>query len=211
MIAPARPACRRRKTTPAWHRPFLNMLPTIRRYARTAFAHLDPQSREDAVAEVIANTAVAVARLVQRKKAEVAFPTVLVRYGIAQYRDGRRVGNRLRIGDVLSPYAQRRKGIVVEHLDRFDKDTGEWLEIIVEDHRTPVPDQVAFRIDFPAWLGLLPRRNRRIAMALGLGNSTSQVAKRFRLSSGRVSQLRQELYLSWKDFHCEDPSCRRAA
>ncbi len=210
MIAPAKPA-RRRKATPAWHRPFLDMLPTIRRYARTAFAHLDAERRDNAVAEVIANAAVAFARLVQRKKADVAFPTVLARYGISQYREGRRVGNHLRIGEVLSSYAQRKKNFVVERLDHLDKDTGEWQEAIVEDHRTPVPDQVAFRIDFPAWLRLLTRRNRRIAEALALGNSTSQVAKRFKLSPGRISQLRQELYLSWRNFHGEEPCCRQAA
>ena len=38
-------------------------------------------------------------------------------------------------------------------------------EAIVEDPRTPVPDQVAFRIDFPKWLDGMPRRNRKIAAA----------------------------------------------
>jgi hypothetical protein len=36
---------------------------------------------------------------------------------------------------------------------------------------------------------------------LALGNSTSQVAKRFKLSPGRISQLRGELYHSWQDYH----------
>ena len=177
------------------------MLPILRSYARGAFAHLDPESREDAVAETIANAAVAFVRLVQLGKAHQAFPTVLVRYSISQVREGRRVGSHLRIGEVLSSYAQRRKGFVVERLDRFDREADEWLEAIVEDHRTPVPDQVAFRIDFPNWLTRLSRRNRRIAEALALGNSTSQVAKRFKLSPGRISQLRGELYQSWRTYH----------
>jgi hypothetical protein len=75
------------------------------------------------------------------------------------------------------------------------------LEVILEDHRTPVPDQVAFRIDFPNWLAILSRRNRRIAEALAVGNSTGYVAKRFKLSAGRISQLRGELYRSWQNFH----------
>ena len=103
------------------------------------------------------------------------------------------------------PTPSARRAFVVERLDRFDREANEWAEAIVEDHRTPVPDQVAFRIDFPKWLTLLSRRNRRIAEALALGNSTSQVAKRFGLSPGRISQLRGELYLSWQDFH-GDPS-----
>ncbi len=200
MIAPAQPVPRRR-VTPRWHRPFLDMLPTIRSYAQNAFGYLDAESREDAVQETIANAAVACVRLVRLGKAKQAFPTVLARYGISQVRDGRRVGNRLRIGEVLSSYAQRKKGFVVERLDRFDREANTWIEAIVEDHRTPVPDQVAFRIDFPHWLTILSHRNRRIAEALALGNSTGHVARRFRLSPSRVSQLRGELSQSWKDFH----------
>ena len=79
--------------------------------------------------------------------------------------------------------------------------TEEWAEAIVEDYRTPVADQVAFRIDFPIWLTLLSNRNRRIAEALAFGNSTSLVAKRFKLSPGRISQLRGELYRSWQNYH----------
>ena len=200
MISPAKPV-RRRHVTPRWHRPFLEMLPTIRSYARNAFRHMDAESREDAVEEVVANAAVAFVRLVQRGKANQAFPTVLAHYAISQFHDGRRVGSRLRIGEVLSRYAQRKKGFLVERLDRFDSDTEEWAEAIVEDYRTPVADQVAFRIDFPIWLTLLSRRDRCIAEALALGNSTSLVAKRFKLSPGRISQLRGELYRSWQNYH----------
>jgi len=177
------------------------MLPTIRSYAKNAFGHMDAESREDAVAEVIANVVVAFVRLVQRGKAKQAFPTVLTHYAISQFRDGRRVGNHFRINEVLSWHAQHKKKFFVERLDHRDEDTGEWCEAIVEDCRTPVPDQVAFRIDFPRWLTLLSARNRRIAAALAVGNSTSLVAKRFKLSPGRISQLRGELYQSWKDFH----------
>ena len=200
MTTPAKPI-RRRHVTPRWHRPFLTMLPKIRSYARGAFGHLDPESREDAVEETIANAAVAFARLVKLGKAKQAFPTILAHYAIVQFRGGRRVGNRQRIGEVLSSYAQRKKGFVVERLDRFDRETDEWAEAIVEDRRTPVPDQVAFRIDFPNWLTRLSRRNRRIAEALAMGNSTSHVAKRFKLSPGRISQLRGELYRSWQNYH----------
>jgi hypothetical protein len=76
-----------------------------------------------------------------------------------------------------------------------------WLR--VAGSRTPVPDQVAFRCDFPAWLDRLPRRNRRIAEALSLGHTTGDVAKRFRVSPGRISQLRREMHKSWYEFHGE--------
>src|SRR3972149_3162513 len=145
MIAPRKPVCRQ-ASPPDWHRQFLAMLPVIRDYADHAFRHLAPEGREDAVHEVVANAVVAFARLVQSGKSHLAYPTVLARYGVAQLREGRRVGNPLRIGEVLSEYAQRKKGFAVERLDRFDKESGEWIEAVVEDRRTPRPDQVAFRI-----------------------------------------------------------------
>ena len=199
MIARPKPI-RQRASLPDWHQQFLKMLPVIRKYANNAFQHLDTEGREDAVHEVIANALVAFARLVQLGKADLAYPTVLARYGAAQLREGRRVGNRRRVSEVLAEYAQRKKGFVVERLDRFRKESGEWLEAVVEDPRTPVPDQVAFRIDFPAWLNSQTKRNRRIAEALAVGSTTGEVARRFKLSPGRISQLRQQFHQSWQEF-----------
>lgn len=193
---------------PAWHARFLAMLPAIKTHARIAFRHLTPEARENAVQEVIANALVAFVRLVQRQKIDLAYPTVLARYAVAQFHDGRRVGNRLNVKDVLSAYAQRQKGITVERLDQFDKEENQWAEAIVEDHRTPVPEQVAFRCDFPAWLATLSRRDRRIAEALSLGHNTGDVARRFQVSPGRISQLRRELHQSWQEFLGETNAMR---
>ena len=76
--------------------------------------------------------------------------------------------------------ARLEKHVIVERLDRFDKEEDQWQEAVVQDTRSaPVPDIVAFRCDFAAWLRSLPRRDRRITATLALGNRTSEVAKRF--------------------------------
>ena len=116
MIAPVRKS-RRVSNPPAWHAGFLAMLPVIYSYARGAFAHLNPEARQDMIAEVIANALVAYVRLYQQGRVSLAYPTVLARYGVAQARDGRRVGAKLNIKDPLSRYCQKRKGVVVERLD----------------------------------------------------------------------------------------------
>lgn len=199
----------RRMASP-WHERFLAMLPAIQDQARFAFRRLNPEAREDAIQETIANALVAFVRLVQRQKADIAYPTPLVRFAVAQIRDGRRVGNRLNVRDVLSPYAQQEKGIRVERLDRFDEEDNEWIEAVVEDPRTPIPEQVVFRCDFPTWLESLSRRNRRIALALVVGHTTGEVAKRFRVSPGRISQLRRDMQQSWQEFHGETLAARQA-
>ena len=109
------------KSTAAWHAGFLAMLPVIRNYARGAFGHLKADLRQDLIQEVIANCMVAYVRLFKQGKVALAYPTVLARYGIAQVRDHRRVGASLNIKDVLSPYCQAKKHVVVECLDKFER------------------------------------------------------------------------------------------
>jgi hypothetical protein len=186
------------------HGAFVAMLPTIRRYADIAFRQFTAEAREEAIQEVIANAFVAFARLVQRGRRNAAFPSVLARYAVAQFFDGRRVGTPLNVRDVMSPYAQRRKRVVVERLDRFDPHEEVWHEAVVEDSRTPVIDQVWFRIDFPDWLSRLSARNRRVAQSLAAGESTGDVARQFGISPARISQLRGELHDAWQQFQGEN-------
>ena len=210
MIAIAKQNCSH-KSVPAWHAVFLAMLPAIVTHARIAFRHLNPEARQDAVQEAIANALVAFARLVQLKKTDLAYPTVLARYAVAQINDGRRVGNHLNVREVLSAYAQRHKGFTVERLDHFDEEENAWQEAGVQDTRaTPVFDIVAFRVDFADWLASLSRRDRRIAESLAIGNRTGDVAKRFKLCAGRISQLRRELAESWRQFVGESPEAGTA-
>ena len=185
---------------PRWHRRFLEMLPAIRRYALFSFRNLPQEAREELVQETIANCYLACCRLAQRRRLAAAHPSPLVRYAVSQVRSGRRVGCRLNSHDVLSKYAQRRKGFHVERLDHYDLQ-GEWRAALVEDHHTPVDDQAAFRIDFPAWLTQLAPRQRRIVKFLAAGNSTSDAARHFRLTAPRISQLRRELHHDWMQFH----------
>ena len=94
-----------------WHRGFLVMMPEIVRYARQAFHHRDAESRAEAVQEIVVSAMLAYCRLCQRGKVELAYPSVLARFAIAQYHDGRRVGEKMNCRDVLSPYARRRNGM----------------------------------------------------------------------------------------------------
>jgi RNA polymerase sigma factor (sigma-70 family) len=186
-----------------WQAAFSAILPTIRSYAQHAFRYLSAAEREEAVQEAIANACVAYARLVQQGRSERAFPTVLARFAIAQVRDGRKVGTSINTRDVMSKRAQQRLKFMVERIDRFEHGGEQWAEAVVPDSRTPIADQVWFRIDFPEWLRRLSRRDRRVALVLAEGHSTSDVAKRFRLSPGRISQLRRQLHDTWQTFQGE--------
>jgi hypothetical protein len=202
MIATAKPLPRDDRV-PEWHQPFLAMLPAIERQAKIAFRHLDPEARADAVQEVVAYAITAFVRLVDLGRADLAYPTPLATFGIRQFRAGRRVGTKSNANDVGSPYAQVARGIQVGRLDHRDKETGEWREILLEDRRAGPAETAAARIDFAAWLKSLPRRYRRIATILATGETTKKVARRFRVSPGRVSQIRRELLDAWNRFQGE--------
>ena len=186
--------------TPAWHEPFLRMLPAIRQHARISLRHLRPEAREEAVQSVVCNACDAIARLAELGKLDMAYATVLARYGVAQVKDGRMTGGHLNCKDISSAYCQRLKGVRMERLDRYDADEDSWQEIIIEDRHAGPAEVVRVRVDFADWLRSLPRRNRRVAEFLALGNRTSDAARKFGLSEGRISQVRGELHKAWKEF-----------
>src|SRR5437763_1531536 len=68
-------------------------------------------------------------------------------------------------------------------------------ERLKNNTRSPVPDQAAFRIDYPAWLCQLGARNREIAKDMTLNLGTLELANRHKMSPGRISQLRREFQL----------------
>ena len=180
---------------------FVSMLPAIQQQAAHRLRNYPQHEQEELMAEVVALAFCMFVTLAKRGRIDLAYPTPLAAYGCRQALTGRRAGASLNVNDVTSRHCQRRKHIRVERLDRFDSKRGEWREAVVEDHRTPVPDQAAFRCDFPEWLKTLTHRDRQIAETLASGEGTTRTAKRFRLSLGRISQLRRELHDGWCQFH----------
>jgi hypothetical protein len=182
------------------HEQFLAMLPRIRRQALVAFRDRGAEARQELAAEVVANAFCAYTRLVRRGKHDLAYPTPLAKYAIRQVRDGRRVGGRLNSQDIMSPGAGRLHGFTVERFDKKDQQTGILNEQLVEDRRAGPAATAAARLDLAAWLRSLSRRNRKIAKALSVGETTGGVAQQFGLSAGRVGQLRLWLREHWETF-----------
>ena len=192
-----------RTETPANNSAFVAMLPAIRRTAQITFRKIRPELRDELIEEVVANCYVAYARLIERGQADRALPSPLARFAIAQVRAGRRVGNRLRISDALSSYAQYRKQFFVEPLDQYDEEEECWQQVLIEDKRATPAEVAACRIDFAEWLRRLTARLRKIALALASGETTKGAAKMFDLSPARISQLRDWLKKSWEAFQGE--------
>jgi hypothetical protein len=184
----------------AWHAGFLSILPRIERSARIAFRTLRADVRDDAVCEVIANCLSAYHRLYERSQLHRAFASPLVRYAVAQYHAGRRVGTSQCGRDLYGLRASKDGQFQFRSIGTPVEQRQEWMECLTDNRRTPVPEQAHFRIEFPRWLRTQTRRNRQIAERLSLGYSTAEVAQRFKVSPGRISQIRRELHDSWQAF-----------
>jgi hypothetical protein len=206
MIAFAHDYSSEQPDQPAWHEGFMKLLPAIREQLRFALRKLPRDERAEAMAECIANVALTYAKLFEQGKLDVAFASSLATFAVKQYFSGRRVGNRLNIDDVSSAYCQRQRGFRISSLDHHAAN-GEWRQPLVEDRRTGPAEIAAARLDIAAWLDQLPRLKRGIAETLATGETGAETAKIFRVTPGRVSQVRRELEIDWALYHGEPLAC----
>jgi hypothetical protein len=185
---------------------YLALLPRIRELAQLAFRHVRcPQTRDEAIAETIALSWAWYRRLAEKGNVARAFPSVLAGLAARAVRSGRRLCGQERARDALSFVAQRRHGFGVGPLPEHSTLEGNaWDEALIDNAQSPVPDQAAFRIDFPRWRKTRSERDRRLMDDLMLGDRTFDVGQKYQLTSGRVSQLRRDFFLDWERF-CGHP------
>jgi hypothetical protein len=179
---------------------FVSMLPQIVDQAEYAFRHVPAGVREELVQETLAQAYAMFVRLCHRGKTSLAYATPLAKFAIRHVRAGRRLGSRCNSRDITSACGRARNGVAIKRLNRFDRRTGGWKEAVVEDHTAGPAEIAATRLDFSGWLSTLSTRDRKLAETLAMGEMTGRVARMFRISSARVSQLRRELRANWHGF-----------
>jgi hypothetical protein len=202
MNRSARPPTRHLSAPPV---DFNTLLPSIERQIVFSFRRVPVPFREDVLQEALVAAFIGYRRLVDRGRHDQIFATPLAQFAVCRVRDGRRVGSLKDRLDASCPFVARRRGFRLERIDRFDPHTRRWTLMAIPSSATSVPDQVAFRLDFPQWLSIQTRRDRRLIQALACGETTSEAARRFHISAARVSQLRLEFFQSWRTFQGEAP------
>jgi hypothetical protein len=200
---------------------FLALLPKIRTCAFLYFRHIPcPDTKADKVAETIALAWKWFLRLEEQGKDVARFPSVFVGYLTRAVGCGRRVCGLERGRDVLNPIAQRRNGFKVESLPTSLRNSlenlyahaqGQTLQDAFEERlrdntQSPVPDQAAFRVDWPTYFNSLTDRDRRLAEFLALGHTAKQAAYAFGISAARVTQLRQRWCREWRRCQEAEPA-----
>jgi hypothetical protein len=186
---------------------FLAHLPRFEAHARFAFRRVGcPETRADYVAEMLALAWKHFAALARRGKRPERFVTTLALRCSQAVKAGRRLAGSEARRDVLSAVAHVRHGFSVVRLPDHDRALechplpDELADALADNTRSAVPEQVAFRLDFPRWRASLRKRDRRVLDALAGGERTADAARRFKISHGRISQLRQEFEEGWEQF-----------
>lgn len=190
------------------HKQFEAALPAIQTTARFAFRNRRPQDRDEAVAEACAAAWSAWYGIFRRGKDPIAVGiTGIARNAVRHVKNGRRLGNR-HCGRGAMDMMNDRSGFTRQFgfID-IDKvaglpacETESWRDCLLTDRRFGPAAAAVFRLDFTAFIGLLPASAQRVASLLGAGYGTVETARMCSLSPGRVSQLRAELLRRWTDF-----------
>jgi hypothetical protein len=192
------------------HQDFEAALPAIDRTLRYLFRRLPRDRRDEAITDARAAAWHAYHNLLRRGKDPAAVGMTGIAANAARYvRNGRQLGcgKPGRAADVMDPRVRRRHGLRLVSLDDSKGEmAGTWQEWLAEDNRVRPSDEACFRVDFAAWLGSLPARNRLVAELLTEGHEGIVVAKRAGVTPGRVSQLRPILEASWRAFQGEAPA-----
>src|SRR5262249_47553414 len=154
-----------------------------------------PVTQEDRAQECVALGWQGFVRLTAQGKDVFAFPVAFAATVARAVKCGRRLCGQERVKDVLSLLAQQRHGLRVGPLPSSTRGPQEQLyaephgqqaqdafeERLRDNTQTPVADQVAFRIDFPAWRRTRSEGDRRVIDALMAGGRTKDVSQRFGL------------------------------
>ena len=195
------------------HDRFLALLPKIELHGRIFFRHLKPHKKEEVLQEMRALAWKWFVRLAQRGKDAAEFISTFNSYLARAIRNGRRIMGQEKAKDAMCEFAQQRHGFRVESLpsthasrervysDVHGQQEQDALEERLRDNTvTPVPEQVAFRIDWPAWLKTRSHRDRQVIDKLAEGQQGKDVSRKFGLSPARVCQLRRAFKEDWERF-----------
>ena len=160
---------------------FVQRLPMLQKMARIHFRYLPPEAKQESITNAVGLAWKFFYTLFRKGRSEEqGILNSCMRFAIRQTRAGRTPQGCPRKKDVLAP-----RWIGPTRLDDFDPEQ-------FVGRCTPIPEQVSFRVDVPEFLGTLNKRQRKMAVDLAGGMSTSECAAKYKLSPGRISQFRKE-------------------
>jgi len=176
---------------------FVHMVPEIQSRARLTFRHLDPEAKEEAVAEVLAMCWQNHMQCVLRAKAVPA--SSLAHYAMKSLKSGRALCGQSST-DVLAPRTKLRGRATVERPDGGWWDRSEALE----DRRTweQPYERVRIKHDYGAFLHRpeVTDQEREVFNLLAEGHRTGEIAGKLDVSAPRVCQIKGAIGFKLEGF-----------
>ena len=161
--------------------------PELWNKARAHFHEYSPDAREEAADNAMYLTWHNLASMIEQDRCDDAMITTTFNYSLRATRSGRVMkavhGSKFR--EIFSHHTCIHAGLAINAFISAKDD---------------VPDIVSFRIDTPAWLDSLPETQRQRAIDMSDGSDTKELAQRWGVSPGAVSQTRQTLAKSYAKF-----------
>jgi hypothetical protein len=174
-----------------------SVLPIVERYARRVFSWCNPEERDERTAEAIASAFEGYASLVRRRRDREVTAWSLAFIAARRVKSGRHVGgSQNRAADVMT----KGHNFMVLRFGTIHDLPCELHEALIDNARSPVPEQAAFRIDFPVFLSRQSGKKRKVAALLAVGNRATDVARTVGVSPSRVTQVRRQLCQDWQVF-----------
>jgi hypothetical protein len=182
-------------TVPTFDSLYPKILAQFRYYARR-FSRCKTLDRDDVIQDLMGIALEMYTSQVRRGR-EVYY-TPLVRYAIKRFRDGRRFTGQ-NTTDILSENTQMKGRSKVRLFSEYESKPGSWG--FEHYNRQPgVAEGVQSKIDYEDWVAQQAERDQQIITDLSMGETTNNVAKKYRVSAGLISQYRKRYRKSWDDF-----------
>ena len=179
------------------------MMPHFKYYARQHTRRKGRRDDYDDVIQDLVGIALEMYHALIRKGKEV-FYSPIMKFAIQRYQDGRRFTGSNRT-DILSHQTQILGRCDTCQLSTFDSeedgglDERDFMEMVQPD----VAEAVSWKIDYETWLAMQTPRDQAIVLDLSYGYTTGEVARKYGVSDGLISQYRRRYAKSWDDFIAE--------
>ena len=175
---------------------FVDMMPEIQSRASLTFRHLNPEAKEEAVAETVALCWMNHVHCVSMGKS--IGPSSLAHYAMLGIRSGRSLNGQSSV-DVMAPRTQILGRVVVESLDTerdaYTSNDGWWdrSDILEDRHTWEQPfERVRIKHDYGAFLSepYVTKQEQRVFELLAEGWRTGHIAEELAVSAPRVCQIK---------------------
>ena len=181
---------------------FLAALPRIERHARVKLQGLKGEALDEAIQKVRGLAWKYYVGQIAKGKNPDEYISAIADFSVKHVRAGRDVTGVERAQDVLSKRAQRDKGFMVQPIPDTDnsEQENESMESIRHSRETPPPVAAEFHHDFPIFIGEMSAKKAAVVLDAAIGDTTTELAEKYAMSQGRVSQIRTEAREKWSDL-----------